>query len=92
MGLTAFRVVQEALTNTLKYAGPAQARVTIRWSHTELRVEVTNDGRATQSAATGFGLAGMRERLELYGGRLDSGPRPEGGYVVRAQLPLGAAT
>ena len=92
MDLTAFRVVQEALTNTLKYAGPAQACVTIRWSPTELLVEVANDGRATQSAATGFGLAGMRERLELYGGSLDSGPRPEGGYVVRAQLPLEAAT
>ena len=92
MDLTAYRVVQEALTNTLKYAGPARACVTIRWSPAELLVEVANDGGSTQSAATGFGLAGMRERLELYGGRLDSGPRPEGGYLVSAHLPLEAAT
>jgi signal transduction histidine kinase len=57
-----------------------------------LLVEVANDGQATQVTATGFGLAGMRERLELYGGSLDSGPRPECGYVVRAKLPLEAAT
>ena len=93
MDLTAYRLVQEALTNALKYAGPAQACVAIRWSPAELLIEVANNGRATaQSSASGFGQAGMRERLELYGGRLESGPRPDGGYVVRGHLPLGAAT
>lgn len=92
MDLTAFRVVQEALTNALKYAGPATACVAIRWTPAELLVEVANDGISTQSAATGCGLAGMRERLALYGGRLESGPRPAGGYVVSAWLPLEAAT
>jgi signal transduction histidine kinase len=93
MDLTAYRLVQEALTNALKYAGPAEACVAIRWSPAELLIEVANNGRAaSQSSAAGFGQAGMRERLELYGGKLESGPRPDGGYVVRGHLPLGAAT
>jgi signal transduction histidine kinase len=86
--LAAYRVVQEALTNTLKYAGPAHAWVRICWAEQELRIEVTNDGRNTE-AGTGYGQAGMRERMRLYGGRLESGPGAEGGYVVRAYLPIG---
>ncbi len=92
MDLTAFRVVQESLTNALKYAGPARASVTIRWAPAELLIEVANNGRSSQSDVAGFGLAGMRERLDLYGGRLDSGPRIDGGYVVCARLPLLATT
>lgn len=88
--LTAFRVVQEALTNALKYAGPAHACVTLGWAPGELAIEVTNDGQPPQHHAAGFGLAGMRERLALYGGRLESGPRNDGGYVVRAHLPFEA--
>jgi signal transduction histidine kinase len=87
--LAAYRVVQEALTNTLKYGGTAEAHVRIQWASDELRIEVANDGRNT-SNGTGFGQEGMRERLRLYGGRLESGPRPEGGYLVRARLPVGA--
>lgn len=87
--LAAFRVVQEALTNTLKYAGPARAWVAIGWSADELRIEVANDGRNSE-AGTGYGHAGMRERVRLYGGRLESGPRAEGGYVVRAYVPIGS--
>ena len=88
--LAAYRVVQEALTNTLKYAGPAQAWVQICWTPDELRIEVANNGLSTASG-TGYGQAGMRERVRLYGGRVESGPRPDGGYVVRAFVPIGAA-
>jgi signal transduction histidine kinase len=87
--LAAYRVVQEALTNTLKYAGPAQAWVQICWTPDELRIEVANNGRSTESG-TGYGQAGMRERVRLYGGRVESGPRPDGGYVVRAFVPIGS--
>jgi signal transduction histidine kinase len=87
--LAAYRVVQEALTNTLKHAGPTRAWVQICWSEDELRIEVANDGRNT-ATSTGYGQAGMRERMRLYGGRLESGPRSEGGYVVRAYVPIGS--
>jgi signal transduction histidine kinase len=90
--LTAYRIVQEALTNALKYAGPASACVTLTWRSTELVIEVTNTGESSpQRHAAGHGQAGMRERLALYGGRLDSGPGPGGGYVIRAHLPITAA-
>ena len=87
--LAAYRVVQEALTNTLKYAGPARAWVSICWTPDELRIEVANNGRSTESG-TGYGQAGMRERVRLYGGRVESGARPDGGYVVRAFVPIGS--
>jgi signal transduction histidine kinase len=86
--LAAYRVVQEALTNTLKHAGPARAWVQICWSEEELRIEVANTGRNSVTG-TGYGHAGMRERVRLYGGRVESGPRAEGGYVVRAFVPIG---
>jgi signal transduction histidine kinase len=88
--LTAFRVVQEALTNAIKYAGPARACVTLSWAPRELVIEVTNDGTSTQHNSVGFGQVGMRERLALYGGRLESGPGRDGGYQVRAHLPFEA--
>jgi signal transduction histidine kinase len=86
--LAAYRVVQEDLTNTLKHAGPARAWVQICWTEDELQIEVANNGRNI-APSTGYGHAGMRERMRLYGGRLESGPRPDGGYVVRAYLPIG---
>jgi signal transduction histidine kinase len=86
--LTAYRVVQEALTNALKHAGPARAWVRIQWGERELTLEVANDGRVTPEG-NGYGHVGMQERLRLYGGRLESGARPEGGYVVRAHVPIG---
>src|SRR5262245_14993952 len=71
--LAAYRVVQEALTNALKYAGPAHAWVAVDWSDDELRLEVANDGRSDSDGSDGgHGLAGMRERVSLYGGRIDS--------------------
>jgi len=87
--LAAYRVVQEALTNVLKHAGQAHAWVRIGWGEQELRIEVANDGRDIGDGS-GFGHAGMRERLRLYGGRLESGARPEGGYLVRAYVPIGS--
>jgi signal transduction histidine kinase len=89
LDLAAYRVVQEALTNALKYAGPAHAWVTVRFGDDDLEVEVANDGREGPSdGGDGHGLAGMRERVALYGGRVETGPREGGGFVVRARLPL----
>jgi signal transduction histidine kinase len=88
LDLSAYRLVQEALTNTLKYAGPARSWVRLCWDEDELRIEVANNGRNTEPG-TGYGHAGMRERVRLYGGRLESGPGGDGGYVVRAALPIG---
>jgi signal transduction histidine kinase len=90
--LAAYRIVQEALTNTRKHAGPARARVALHYRPEALELAVTNDGRVRASGADGgHGLVGMRERTALYGGELEAGPRPEGGFEVRARLPLEAA-
>jgi signal transduction histidine kinase len=87
--LAAYRVVQEALTNTLKHAGPATARVTVIYESQALRLEISDDGPGTSSQQDGgHGLVGMRERVALYGGRLEVGPRTGGGFSVRARLPL----
>ena len=86
--LAAFRIVQEALTNALKHAGPARARVVVRYGAEDVEVEIADDGAgATNGAGGGHGLAGMRERVSLYGGRLESGPSTGGGFLVRARLP-----
>jgi signal transduction histidine kinase len=91
--LAAYRVVQEALTNALKYAGPAHAWVAVGWGDDELSLEISNDGRGDGDGdGGGHGLAGMRERVSLYGGAIESGERDGGGYVVRARLPLEEAT
>jgi signal transduction histidine kinase len=90
--LAAYRVVQEALTNALKYAGPAQAWVGVSWGDGELELTIANDGRSDGDGTVGGqGLDGMRERVSLYGGEIASGPREGGGYVVRARLPIGEA-
>jgi signal transduction histidine kinase len=92
--LSAYRIIQEALTNALKHAGPARARVTVRYGDNELDVEITDDGSgvATPAPAGGHGLVGMRERVALFGGDLAAGRRLSGGYVVRAKLPLAGGT
>jgi signal transduction histidine kinase len=89
LDLTAYRFVQEALTNVVKHAGAASARVSLEWASDALVVEVADDGRGAfaDRASAGHGLAGMRERVALYGGSVDAGPRPGGGFVVRARLP-----
>jgi len=88
--LAAYRVVQEALTNALKYAGPAHAWVEVNWGEDELELTIANDGRDDgDPRAGGLGLDGMRERVALYGGEIASGTRDGGGYVVTARLPIG---
>jgi signal transduction histidine kinase len=88
--LAAYRVVQEALTNALKHGGTAHAWVSLHWHEGELELEVSNDGRGDgDGSGGGHGLAGMRERVALYGGDVESGPRDGGGYVVRARIPIG---
>jgi signal transduction histidine kinase len=93
--LAAYRVVQESLTNARKHAGPgATAAVRLRYAEESLVISVTDDGRGASApgsgelAGPGHGLAGMRERVELYGGSVRSGPRAGGGYEVVAHLPL----
>ncbi len=91
--LSAYRIVQEGLTNALKHAGRAHARVVVRYAPGEIQLEVADDGAGNGTGTgAGHGLAGMRERVAMYGGELESGPRADGGYVLRARLPLGADT
>jgi signal transduction histidine kinase len=90
--VSVYRIVQEALTNVLKHAGPARVDVTIGCAAEAVTIEVTDDGIGELSrpaAVSGHGLAGMRERAAVFGGELAAGPRPGGGYAVRARLPLG---
>ncbi|MDZ5077673.1 sensor histidine kinase [Nesterenkonia sp. HG001] len=101
--LTLYRVAQESLTNVRKHAGPsAQASLRIRWRGASVELEVTDDGggpaaqrpagaRTPSRPAGGHGLQGMRERAAAAGGRLETGPSPEGGFMVRVELPLDVA-
>lgn len=92
LDLTAYRVLQEALTNVLRHAPSAHTQVEVVYGERELLLSVVDDGRGAapreRKAPGGNGLIGMRERVLLYGGRLDVGPREEGGFAVRARLPL----
>jgi signal transduction histidine kinase len=90
--VSAYRIVQEALTNTLKHALPARAQVTVRYGNVDVEVEVVDDGDARANGSRGgHGIAGMRERARLYGGTLETGRRAEGGFSVRARLPAAPA-
>jgi signal transduction histidine kinase len=92
LDLSAFRIIQEALTNSLRHAGAARALVTVSYRPNALELEVTDDGRGgangTNGNGGGHGLVGMRERVALFDGTLETGTRPEGGYRVHAHLPL----
>jgi len=111
VNVSVYRIVQEALTNVLKHAGPARAEVTVGCTDSAVTVEVTDDGPgnpvppavkgagpggtgggsppSAEEVGGGQGLAGMRERVALFGGDLRAGPRPGGGFTVRARLPVG---
>jgi signal transduction histidine kinase len=91
--LAAYRVLQEALTNVIKHAPGATASVAVEYGARELRIGVTDDGTGpAHPSATGHGLIGMHERVELAGGELRVGPHPGGGFRVEARLPLSAAS
>jgi signal transduction histidine kinase len=92
VNVSAYRIVQEALTNVLKHAGPARAEVTVACAGSAVTIEVTDDGPgnpAPPALTGGQGLAGMRERVAVFGGDLRAGPRPGGGFTVCARLPIG---
>jgi signal transduction histidine kinase len=94
MDLAAYRIVQEALTNTVKHGGKAAARVTVRYNADTLEIEVVDDGRGaaapllTGGEGRGHGLIGMKERVALFGGKLEAGPVLAGGYRVFARMPV----
>ena len=92
LDLAAFRVVQEGLTNALKYADRAPTEVHVRWAERELELEIADRGpgpaRERMGGEGGHGLVGMRERVRLYGGELETGRRRGGGFKIRAKLPL----
>ncbi len=85
--LSAYRIVQEGLTNALKHAGPARARVMIRYLEGRVEIEIDDDGRGHAPGAPGHGLVGMRERVGVYGGEIVAGPKDSGGYRLSAWLP-----
>jgi signal transduction histidine kinase len=91
VGLAAYRITQEALTNVIKHAGPAHASVLVRYTDHDVTVEIRDDGHGTPSrvGGGGHGLIGMRERAAVHGGELTAGPAADGGFRVRARLPLG---
>jgi len=87
--LTAYRLVQEGLTNAIKHARAQRAEVVVRYSDGHVELTVSDDGPGGGDGDKGgHGLVGMRERVSVYGGELEAGPRPEGGYRLRARLPV----
>jgi signal transduction histidine kinase len=89
LDVSAYRIVQESLTNVLKHAGASNATVVVAYGGDALAIEVADDGHGPQADGDpGHGLGGLRERVALFGGDLDAGARPEGGFTVRARLPL----
>jgi signal transduction histidine kinase len=94
VGLTAYRIVQESLTNVLKHAHAQRVEVAIRHRPGRVEIDVLDDGgaagREPAAPGSGNGLLGMRERVSIFGGTVTTGPHPEGGWAVRARLPIGA--
>jgi signal transduction histidine kinase len=91
VGLAAYRITQEALTNAIRHAHAERADVTIGVAPGVLTVDVVDDGRGGATSGGGHGLVGMQERAAVYGGTVDAGPGPDGGFRVRARLPYGEA-
>jgi signal transduction histidine kinase len=94
LDLSAYRIVQEALTNVLKHAGAGQARVTVRCGLRRLELDIVDDGAGMTAAngSGGHGLVGMQERVAMFGGTFEAAGRPEGGFAVHARLPVEAVT
>ncbi len=87
--LSAYRIVQEGLTNALTHAGASNADVTVRYGRDELQIEVRDDGKGSSTTdGLGHGLVGIRERVKIYGGEMSAGTAADGGFVLRARLPL----
>jgi signal transduction histidine kinase len=86
--LSAFRIIQEAVTNVVRHAGTSRCRVLIDQQDGQLSIEVTDSGHGSSMAGTGYGITGMRERAALLGGDFSAGPRPGGGFRVTARLPV----
>jgi signal transduction histidine kinase len=87
--LSAYRIVQEGLTNALKHAHAGHADVTVRYVPGEVQIEVRDDGQGgTTSDGRGHGLVGIRERVKIYGGEMSAGQADEGGFVLSARLPV----
>jgi signal transduction histidine kinase len=91
--LTAYRIAQEALTNTLRHATAASATITVEYAPDHLNIEITDDGAPAEEhpSSAGYGLAGLRERVAIQGGSMDAGRRLTGGYRVHATLPFGVS-
>jgi signal transduction histidine kinase len=90
LDLSAYRIVQEGLTNALKHARAGTADVTVRYEPDELRIEVRDDGAGSPASdGLGHGLVGVRERVKIYGGEMSAGPAPGGGFVLSTRLPIG---
>jgi signal transduction histidine kinase len=85
--VSAYRIVQEALTNVRKHAGPVPTTVHVAWDDGTLTLTVRDTGRGASAPGGGHGLIGMRERVRLLEGELRTGPAPDGGFEVRAVLP-----
>ncbi|MEU0885280.1 sensor histidine kinase [Lentzea sp. NPDC005914] len=88
VGLSVYRIVQEALTNVVKHAAPASCTALVDVTASSVRVEVTDDGPGVRELGEGHGLIGMRERVAVYGGTFSAGPGPQGGFRVEAELPI----
>jgi signal transduction histidine kinase len=87
--LSAYRIVQEGLTNALKHANASRADVTVHYGPDEVRLEVRDDGHGGRTGTSpGYGLVGVRERVKIYGGEMTTGATDGGGFVLSARLPL----
>jgi signal transduction histidine kinase len=87
--LSAYRIVQEGLTNALKHAHAGRADVTVRYRPDELELEVADDGKGPATTnGNGHGLVGIRERVNIYGGEMSAGAAPAGGFILSARLPI----
>ncbi|MCM2393253.1 sensor histidine kinase [Streptomyces albipurpureus] len=90
--LSAYRIVQEGITNVVRHAGTDECQVIIDYQEDQLSIEITDEGLGPGAAGTGYGITGMRERATLLHGQFTAGPRPEGGFRVAARLPVTAGT